>query len=50
MCVERVGKDKDKDADENVDADQKSTERLVSGQPTGLITQLEEMDIDFRVS
>ena len=25
-------------------------ERLVSGQPTGLFTQLEEIDIDFRVS
>ena len=39
-----------KDADENVDADQTSTERPVSGQPTGLFTQLEEIDIDFRVS
>ena len=48
VSVERA--DKDKDADENVDADQKSTERLVSGQPTGLFTQLEEIDIDFRVS
>ena len=27
-----------------------STERLVSGQPTGLFTQLEEIDVDFRVS
>ena len=48
MSVERV--DKDKDADENVDADQTSTVRPVSGQPTGLFTQLEKMDIDFRVS
>ena len=43
MSVERV--DKDKDADENVDADQTSTEKPVSGQPTGLFTQLEEIDI-----
>ena len=48
VSVERV--DKDKDADENVDADQISTERLVSGQSIGLFTQLEEIDIDFRVS
>ena len=48
MSVERV--DKDKDADENVDADQTRTVRSVSGQPTGLFTQLEEIDIDFRVS
>ena len=45
VSVERV--DKDKDADENVDADQTRTGRLVSGQPTGLFTQLEEIDIDF---
>ena len=43
--------DRDKDADENVDADQTSTERPVeSGQSTGLFTQREEIDIDFRVS
>ena len=42
--------DKDKDADENVDVDQISTGRPVSGQPTGLFTQLKEIDIDFRVS
>ena len=42
--------DEDKDADENVDADQTRTGRPVSGQPTGLFTQLEEIDIDFRVS
>ena len=36
--------------DENVDADQTRTGRLVSGQPTSLFTQLEEVDIDFRVS
>ena len=34
----------------NVDADQISTERPVSGQPTGFLTQREEIDIDFRVS
>ena len=48
VSVERV--DKDKDADENVDADQTRTERPVSGQTTGFFTQLEEKDIDFRVS
>ena len=42
VSVERV--DKDKDADENVDADQTRTVRLVSGKPTGLFTQLEEID------
>ena len=43
--------DKDKDADENVDANQISTGRLVkSEQSIGLFTQLEETDIDFRVS
>ena len=48
VSVERV--DKDKDANENVDADQTSTVRPVSGQPTDLFTQREEIDIDFRVS
>ena len=48
MSVERV--DEDKDADENVDADQISMRRLVSGQSIGLFTQREEIDIDFRVS
>ena len=48
VSVERV--DKDKDADGNVDADQTRTGRFVSGQPTCLFTQLEEIDIDFRVS
>ena len=48
MSVERVVKDKDED--ENVDANQTRTERPVSGQPTGLFTELEEIDIDFRVS
>ena len=49
VSVERS--DKDKDADENVDADQISTVRLVkSGQSIGLFTQREEIDIDFRVS
>ena len=48
MSVERL--DKDKDADENVDADQISTGRPVeSGQSIGLFTQREEIDIDFRV-
>ena len=48
VSVERV--DKDKDAGENVYADQISTARLVSGQSIGLFTQREEIDIDFRVS
>ena len=49
MFVERL--EKDKDADENVDADQIGTERSVkSGQSIGLFTQREEIDIDFRVS
>ena len=48
VSVERV--DKDKDADENVDADQTSTGRPVSGQSIGLFTQFEEIDIDIRVS
>ena len=48
VSVERV--DIDKDKDENVDADQTRTGRPVSGQPTGSFTQLEEIDIDFRVS
>ena len=47
VSVERL----DKDADENVDADQIRTERHVkSGQSIGLFTQREEIDIDFRVS
>ena len=48
MSVERSGQDTD--ADENVDADQKRTGRPVSGQPTGLFTQCEDIDINFRVS
>ena len=36
VFVERL--DKDKDADENLNADQISTGRLASGQPTGLFT------------
>ena len=48
--VRVVRADKDKDADENVDTDQTRTERLANCQPTGLFTQLEEIDIDFRVS
>ena len=42
MSVEGVDKDKD--------ADQTSTRRLVSGKPTRLFTQLEEIDMDIRVS
>ena len=49
VSVERS--DKDKDADEIVDADQISTGRPVkSGQSIGLFTQREEIDIDFTVS
>ena len=48
QCVEFVHKDED--SDENVVADQIRTERPVSGQPTGSFTQLQEIDIDFRVS
>ena len=49
VSVERL--DKDKDADENVDADQISSARPVeSEQSIGLLTQREEIDIDFRVS
>ena len=49
MSVERL--DKDTDADENVDADQTSTERPVEcGQSIVLFTQREEIDSDFRVS
>ena len=48
VSVEPV--DKRQNAHENVDADQTRTGRPVSGQPTGLFTQLEEIDIDFRVS
>ena len=43
--------DQDKDADENVDADQARTERPVEcEQSIGLFTQREEINIDFRVS
>ena len=48
MSVGRL--EKNKDADENVDADQISTGRPVSGQSIGLFTQREEIDIDFGVS
>ena len=44
VSVERVVQEKD--ADENVDADQTRTGRPVSEQPTGSFTQLEEIDID----
>ena len=52
MSVELVDKDEDADenVDENVDADQTRTGRPVSEQPSGSFTQLEEIDIDFRVS
>ena len=49
LFVERF--EKDKDTDKDVDADRDRTGRpVVSGQPTGSSTQLEEVDIDFRVS
>ena len=49
VYVERL--DRDKDADENVDADQIRTGRPVKrGQSIGLFTQREEIVIDFRVS
>ena len=49
LFVERLAKDKDTDKD--VDADRDRTGRpVVSGQPTSLFTQFEEVDIDFRVS
>ena len=47
-CVP-VSVDKDEDEDENVDADQARTGRPVS-EPTGSFTELEEIEIDFRVS
>ena len=49
VSVERL--DQDKDADENVDADQVRTGRPVeSEQSIGLSTQREEVDIDSRVA
>ena len=49
VSVERS--DEDKHTDEDVDADRDRAERpVVSGQPTGLFTQLEEIDIEFGVS
>ena len=45
LSVERL--DKDKDTDEDVDADRVRTGRPVGGQQS---SQLEEIDIDFRVS
>ena len=49
MFVERL--EKDKGTDKDVDADRNRTVRpVVIGQPTGSSTQLEEVDIDFRVS
>ena len=50
QCLLNVSK-KNKDADKNVDAEHVRTERPVeSEQSIGLFTQLEEIDIDFRVS
>ena len=48
LFVERSEKDKDTDKDENADRDK--TGPVVSGQPTGSSSQLEEIDIDFKVS
>ena len=49
VSVERL--DKDKDANQNVDADHVRTGRPVdSEQSIGLFTQCEEIDTDFRVS
>ena len=49
LSVERL--EKDNDTDKDVDADQDRTLRpVVSRQPTSSSTQLEEVDIDFRVS
>ena len=49
VSVKRL--DQDKDADENVDADHVRTVRPVeSEQSIDLFTQLEDIDIDFRVS
>ena len=48
LSVERL--DKDKDTDENVDADRVRTERPVGCEQSDLFTQSEEIDIDFRVS
>ena len=48
LSVERL--DKDKDTDENVDADRVRTGRPVGCEQSDLFTQREEIDIDFRVS
>ena len=49
VSVERL--DKDRDADENVDADQVGTSRPVGSEHSiDLFTQREEIDINFRVS
>ena len=49
LSVERI--EKDKDTDENADADRVRTGRLVkSGQSIGLFTQREEIYINFRMS
>ena len=48
LSVERL--DKDKDTDENVDADRGRTGRPVGCEQSDLFTQREEIDIDFRVS
>ena len=48
VSVKRL--DQDKDADENVDADQIGTGRPVESEQPMLFTQREEIDIDLRVS
>ena len=49
-CVPMSVKRSDQDKDENVIADPVRTGRLVYEQPSGLFTQYEDIDIDFRVS
>ena len=48
MSVERSNKDKD--ADENADADRVGTERSVGSEQSDSFTQCGEKDIDFKVS
>ena len=50
LCKSVESLDKDKDADENVNADPVRTERPVGCEQSELFTQREEIDIDFRVS
>ena len=49
MFVERLEKDTDTDRDADADRD-RTVRPVVSGQPTRSCTQLEEVDIDSRVS